>query len=234
MAESRVGEIYAPLKEMAVNYHLKPGEKINEAALAKSLETSRTPLREALNRLVAERFFEFQSGKGFYCRELDTKTVFELYETREIIEEASVRRACERGSDAAIAKLKEFLLTKGMDYSGLTVGQSTQLDETFHVSIALLTGNDELVRQLQHLNERIRFIRWIDLSTRVLKTKGEHLKIMRAIEARDAEKATAAMRVHIEVRMDRIVAIVKEGFSNIYVKGPQELQETLIEVHQEP
>lgn len=234
MPDGRVEALYCLLKEMAVNFKLKPGEKINEATLAKDLAASRTPLREALNRLVAERFFEFKSGKGFYCRELSATAVFELYETREILESAAVRLACARGSDLDIDNLKTMLENNGLDYEGKTVGETAALDEGFHLGIARLSENNELVRQIKHMNERIRFIRWIDLSTRGLKTKGAHTAILEAIQARDVDRAAELMRSHISVRMERVVAIVKEGYSNIYVEGVEGLQNQRISAHGEP
>ena len=86
MNEGRVEELYTQLKELVVIFRIKPGERINEGALAKELNASRTPLREALNRLVAEQLVEFFPGKGFFCRELDPQSIFELYEARETVE----------------------------------------------------------------------------------------------------------------------------------------------------
>jgi DNA-binding FadR family transcriptional regulator len=55
---------------MSVSFELKPGERLNEGEPAKRLGVSRTPLREALNRLNTEGFLRFTPGKGFFCREL--------------------------------------------------------------------------------------------------------------------------------------------------------------------
>jgi DNA-binding GntR family transcriptional regulator len=66
-ADSVVDRVYEQLKAMSVSFELKPGERLNEGKLAKRLGVSRTPLREALNRLNTEGFL----GKGFFCRELD-------------------------------------------------------------------------------------------------------------------------------------------------------------------
>ena len=93
MSEGRVEALYIRLKERAVNFEFRPGERINEGAIARELDASRTPLREALNRLVAERLIAFRPGQGFFCRALDSRTIFELYEMRAVIEVAAVRRA---------------------------------------------------------------------------------------------------------------------------------------------
>lgn len=228
MSEGRVEALYQRLKEMAVNFGIRPGERINEVQLARDLDASRTPLREALNRLVAEQLIDFQPGKGFFCRELDARRIHELYEMREVLETAAVRMACKRASDDAIAALRDALYAHGLDYAGKTIGEVVEHDEAFHLGIARMTGNREIVRQLVSVNERIRFIRWIDMSARVLHTKGEHKKIMQALEARDADAAEALMRQHIVKRMDQIVAAVKEGYSSIYVSGPEELFERRI------
>ena len=230
MSEGRVGDLYADLKEMAVNFGIRPGERINEVALAKELNASRTPLREALNRLLAERLIDFQPGRGFFCRELDPNSIFELYELRTILETSAVRLACERASDDDIAVLRDGPFADGLNYAGRTVREVTTLDETFHLAIARLSGNSELVRQLKHINERTRFIRWVDMAARVKKTKGEHKAIMTALAERDAGQAAATMRAHITKRMDQIVQAVKEGYSSIYVPGADEPFERRLEV----
>ncbi len=216
--EPRVEAVYRQLKAMAVDFRLRPGERLNEGALARDLGTSRTPLREALNRLVAEGLVTFRPGRGFCCRSLDAESVFDLYELRAVLECAAVGLACARAGDDGIAGLEATLAAQA-DYAGKTVREVTAGDEAFHIAIAGLSGNGELVRQLQGINERIRYIRWIDMQTRVRTTKGEHRAIMAALAARDAPAAVAAMQGHIAKRMDQVVAAVREGYSSIYVPG---------------
>src|SRR6201987_1623649 len=69
-SDSVVDRVYEQLKAMSVSFELKPGERLNEGEPAKRLGVSRTPLREALNRLNSEGFLRFPPGKGFFCREL--------------------------------------------------------------------------------------------------------------------------------------------------------------------
>src|SRR3546814_18831526 len=68
-SDSTVDRVYSQLRSMAIGYEFKPGEKLNEVALARRLAVSRPPLREAPNRLAIEGLRSFQPGKGFFCRD---------------------------------------------------------------------------------------------------------------------------------------------------------------------
>lgn len=229
MAEGRVEDIYRALKQKSVAFAFRPGDRVNEVALARDLGVSRTPLREALNRLVAEKLMEFRPGSGFYCRDLDAQAIFDLYELRRIIEVGAVRAACDRASNEDLAALKESHYGVDGVRPGLTVGEATADDERFHVDIARLTGNAALVSQLMAVNERIRFIRWVDMAARVGATKGEHLRIIDSLLARDDAEAAAVMAQHIERRMDQVVDAVREGISSIYLEGSEALAGRVLE-----
>ncbi|WP_137699381.1 GntR family transcriptional regulator [Marimonas lutisalis] len=228
MSEGRVEDIYRWLKAKAVSFEVKPGDRINEGALAREFGVSRTPLREALNRLVSERFFEFRAGQGFYCRGLEAQEIFDLFELRRILEMAAARAACERASDEGLRGLREELYARGLETQGLSVAEACARDEAFHVGIARLAGNAELTAQLEHINERIRFIRWIEMQARVKKSKKQHMAIMDALEARNANKAARLLGEHIEKRMDQILASVREGIANIYLDGGEVLQDQVL------
>jgi uncharacterized protein (TIGR02421 family) len=94
---------------MAMTYQFKPGERINEVALARRLEVSRTPLREALNRLAAEGFLTMVPNRGFVGRMLDATEIYQLYEFRCEIEETIIRLACERATEEELLDLEHFV-----------------------------------------------------------------------------------------------------------------------------
>ena len=131
-SDSIVDRVYEQLKAMAVSYEFKPGERLNEGELAKRLGVSRTPLREALNRLNTEGFLRFTPGKGFFCRELDAHEIFDLYELRKSLEIASVRLAITRARDEDIDALLAFLSATGPDPGERSSVELVELDETFH------------------------------------------------------------------------------------------------------
>ena len=220
MANSSVDRIYEQVRTMATEFAFKPDERINEGALAGTLGVSRTPLREALNRLVAEGFITFQTGRGFFNRSLEPRTVLELYELRQAIECEALRRAIDRASDDAIAALRDFLVETEPAYSaGTSAKVLVELDEQFHMRLAELSRNGELVRMLRNVSERIRYIRWIQLSERRSRTHAEHIRILDALAARDAEAAVQALRVHIEQHSEEATAAVRIAYSQLYVPG---------------
>ncbi|MEO0820876.1 MAG: GntR family transcriptional regulator [Pseudomonadota bacterium] len=229
MSEGRVHDVYERLKAIVVGFEIRPGDRLNEGDLARRLAVSRTPLREALNRLAAERLVEIRPGAGFFCRALDADGVFDTYELRLALETAAVRLACARGAPEAIAALRAELEATGLETRGLTVGEAVARDEAFHLGVARLARAPEIATELGRVNERIRFIRWVDMAARVATTKGEHRAIMAAIEARDEAAAVAVMTAHIARRMDQVVEAVREGYSNIYVNGPAALAERVLE-----
>lgn len=209
---------YEQLKAMAVTYQLRPGERLAELDLAKRLKVSRTPIREALNRLVTEGFLTFTPNRGFQCRPLDAKEIFDLYEVRRSLESTAARLAVERASDDELADLERFIERSRAVSEKTTVMELVRLDEEFHERIAVLSRNAELLRILQNINARIRFCRWIDMENgRRMTTQSEHAGVLAALKSRDAGHAAEAMNSHITRRLDQIVDVIREGYARIYM-----------------
>lgn len=215
--KSSVDRVYRAVLDRAVSFRLKPGERVNEVALARELDTSRTPLREALNRLVSEGFLSFERGRGFFCRTFQPRDVFELYQVRIALETFAARTACAEASDDQIAELSRFLDETGTEQDDRTSKELLSFDERFHEAIMAFTGNGEMLRLLRNVNQRIRFFRWIDMEARRPRTQGEHRLILDAIAARDPNRAALAMRQHIELRGEEISQAIKEGLSRLYL-----------------
>ena len=217
-SDSFVDRAYERLKRMAIGYHLKPGERLNEGELAKQLGVSRTPLREALNRLAMEGFLRFSPGKGFFCRELDPKEIYDLYQLRKALEVGAVKLAVLRASEAEIVALERFLADTGPDAGGRSTEELVKLDETFHESLMKLSGNNEMLQVLRNVNARIQFVRWVDMD-RVSRpvTQAEHRKVLDFLRARDEAGCITTLEKHIDRRQDQITAAIKEGFAQIYL-----------------
>lgn len=221
VSESVVDRVYGELKSMAIRFEFKPGERLHEGDLAKRLGVSRTPLREALNRLNTEGFLRFSPGRGFFCRELDPQEIFDLYELRKSLEVAAVRLSVERAKEADIDALIAFLDTTGPDPGARTPVELVELDEHFHEGLMVMSGNAEMLRVLRNINARIRFVRWTDMtSANRAKSQQQHRAVLDLLKARDGEGAATLLADHIDRRIDRINAAIKEGYAEIYMTRP--------------
>lgn len=202
-----------------MQFEIAPHERINEVELARRLSVSRTPLREALNRLVTEDLLTFEPNRGFRCRTLDTKDVFDLYEARAVVELGAVRLACARATDEEVAALRAFW----EEVARLEDHPPTELvakDEEFHERLAALSGNAELPRALRGINARIHFVRWMDLerAERRATTYREHAELLAALGRRDEAACVTILSRHIERRLDEIVEVIKAGVVHLFYR----------------
>ncbi|MEI2417969.1 GntR family transcriptional regulator [Orrella sp. JC864] len=219
-SDSTVDKVYDRLRSMAISYVFKPGERLNEVALAKSLGVSRTPLREALNRLCIEGLLRFLPGKGFYCRDLDVQEIYSLYELRKVLEVSAVRLSMQRAGDGQVRALLDFLDQTGPDAGALSVSEMVDLDEQFHERLMEMSGNLEMVRVLRNVNARIRFVRWIDMNRGDRPaSQREHRAVLEALLARDEPACVAVLERHIGRRLDQITSAIREGYAQIYMGG---------------
>jgi DNA-binding GntR family transcriptional regulator len=215
--DSSVGRVYELVKRRAMTFEFRPGDRLNEVAIARQFGVSRTPLREALNRLTADGFLTFSPKQGFFRRPIEVNEIFDLCELRLQIETGAARLAVERGSDEAFAEFEEFLNRATENLETKTVEELVQNDEAFHERIIALTGNAEMMRTLRNINSRIHYVR-IDLKAPLRELKyAEHRAIVEALKERHAEKCVKLLYQHIEPRRDQIIEAVKNSYARLYV-----------------
>ncbi len=210
---------------MVMTYQFRPDERLNEVDLAERLGVSRTPLREVLNRLVAEGLLQFVPNYGFSCRPLDMKTIFSLYEVRCGIEMISVKLAAERASDRDIADLTKFWEKARKKLSQCTSEELVQFDQSFHERIAELSGNEELLLILKNINNRLYYVRYTFMgkNSRRNATGDEHKAILEALTKRDGDTCSQLMQAHINRLYSQLEEVIKEGIAQIYMKDTTQL-----------
>lgn len=211
--------VYEALRQQAINYHFRPGERVNEARLAGELNVSRTPVRSALNRLVSEGLLTLVPNKGFYRQPIDIETIRSLFELRAAVEAMSVRLFCERTADADICALEEQWTGFLANRSAMGARQVVEHDERFHEAIAAGSRNSEALRLLRDINSRIRFLRVIALERDKFKTvtSVEHGHILAEIRRRNTTQAVALMSRHINLMLDDVTEIAREAVVRIFL-----------------
>ncbi len=207
--------VYEAVREMAISFQFRPGERINEGLLAQQLGVSRTPLREAMQNLVSEKLLRWERNKGFFCRMLDENEAIDLYEFRQILEAHATRLACQRATDEALQSLDAFV-QKAANADDQALEHVLQLDCQFHERVSELSGNTEILAALRNVNQRTYFIRWLDMAGRRSTTQGQHRQVTQALLRRDDEAAVAAMNSHVEMRKGQIADFIRQGYGMIF------------------
>src|SRR6478735_7586229 len=131
--------VYAELKRRILSLELKPGERIYEPAMAAALQVSRTPLREAIRRLISESLLEQQPTGGVVVPALDETVISELSSVRAALESLMAREACANATKADIEALEGILERNAalVQFADETMKHGTAL----HAKIASIAGN---------------------------------------------------------------------------------------------
>ena len=190
--------VYLRVKQDIFDFRLLPGDRFSEGQIAARLNVSRTPVREALQRLQKEGYLKVHFRAGWSVRELDFAQFDDLYDLRIILEVAAVRQLCDH-VERALEHLKAIWLV-GLDERRADGGEVARLDEDFHSSLVAAAGNPEVLRCHRDVTERIRILRRLDFTEpeRVAATYQEHGQILRAVLRRRADQAVMLLCAHIE------------------------------------
>ncbi len=214
--ESAVGRSYRMLQSMVLSFEIKPGERINESELSKRLGVSRTPLREALNRLVSENFVDFVTTKGFFRKTIKIREIYDLIELRIALEVAGGKLAVKHASDEAVGTLFAFM-HRIEDIGALPLAEVVALDEQFHEMLVGFSGNVEIFNALRSVNARIRPLRYLGVDRdRILLGDKQQRQICQALKRRDADRLAALLTAHIHRSQDEVESAVRELYGRIY------------------
>ena len=199
--ENLTARVYLQIKNLILSNEIMPGQKLHHQQLSERLGVSRTPIREALTRLVQEGYVSFLPNRGFTCKEIGMQEAEELYELREALEAFAVEKALETATDATLRHLREKMNAYGRDVQNRFTRERLVYDQDVHLEIAQLTGNETLRNTLSHVFERIVLKRRTDGlydPARGVAAHQEHLRLLEAMERRDAAQAVAILRSHIQ------------------------------------
>lgn len=217
--------IHRNLRRMVLEFDLRPGEALNERRLGELLGVGRTPLREALNRVVADGLVEHRIGKGFHVRDLDPDEIVKLFELRLVLECASVRLATERASDAELLALRRDWQAVMDRMTEAEPDDLLHQDAQFHEAVARLGRNEPMARVIADVNERIYLVRWAAMHADMRRqTFVDHDRIVGAMLDRDAARAEALMRTHISTRIQALHGAIADGLLRSIEKSAAELK----------
>lgn len=188
---------YRAIRRKIIQLELAPGDVVREDALQAELGLGRTPIREALQRLVRDQFVIVIPRRGVLVAGIDVSELAMLYETRAILEPYAARLACARGTTAHWDEMASLL--EAAQAPGITPIEQIDLDRQCHEIVWTAAGNRFLVDTLDMLyaqSDRL----WhmylandLDMEHAI----AEHLDLLAALRAGDGERAAAIVEAHV-------------------------------------
>ena len=214
---------YSEILKKILSLEIKPGSRIREDILAEQLGVSRTPVREAVNRLTQNGFITYVKRKGLYCVKVTRQDLLNLLELRIALESLSFEKCIDLATEEDINGMQQiiddfneqlgFILTHDEGSLGTEMAMlHNDYDVRFHVSIARISNSARLI---QYVNEvetmllipRQRIYSSSEREEIIRLSWAQHQQITDTIRARDKEAAKALLEEHRKLMTDTQVNI---------------------------
>ena len=191
---------YEAIKHRIITCKFKPGECINEAGVSALLGYGRTPVHQALDRLMLEEMVDVIPRKGVIVKPVVLHDVLQLIDVRMINETQCARLAAVRAENVHIDGLADIIKRARQAIADRSVHSMMTLGREFHLLMARATKNAELAEVLRKLHERSLRFWFISFTTpdHHNSFQEQHEAIFEAIRTHEADQAERAMRAHIE------------------------------------
>jgi DNA-binding GntR family transcriptional regulator len=198
------------LRDEILDGRLPAGSRLVETELAERFGVSRGPIRDALAELARSGLAVDLPRRGTFVPSLTEDDLAEVYEIRRAIEEAAVRLAIERGSEADIAAMYAALDETERTYAAGDLAAAWEADMAFHRSYCRMSGNGRLLTLFDELASQTVLLMRTALATHAslgwTPPVDFHRHIADRVRARDSQEAVAAVGAHYQYTQDRLRA----------------------------
>jgi DNA-binding GntR family transcriptional regulator len=205
--------VYVELKQMLFNYQIVPGQKLQCQDLAEKFKVSRTPVKDALNKLEKEGYVELRHNRGYYVAEIGLEEAEELYEIREALEAIALQKVIHHSNPDSLKLLKQAMEAYSTDvHQRILSRRRLILDADFHLRLAEITGSKSLVEILRMIFSKIYLKHKAENlpPERSKMADYEHKEIYDAIFSKDLSGALKKIRKHIALGRKNILGSLVE------------------------
>jgi DNA-binding GntR family transcriptional regulator len=197
---SAVQRVYLEVSDRLASGELQPGDWVRERTLAETMDVSRTPVREAMNKLAAEGLVRLERNRGAQVVEWTREQIIEIYGLRAAVEGYIASVAAQKIDDATLDDLERNLQAYGHVIEEVDVSRSAaaELNAQFHATIAAASQNEILVNLASGvINNPLARRTFLRYSARDLARSYEHHRLLLgALRDRDGDAASMIMHVH--------------------------------------
>jgi DNA-binding GntR family transcriptional regulator len=199
-------EITSQLRDLIVQGHFQPGEKINEVRLGVDLGVSRTPLREAIRTLGSEGLLDLVPNRGAIVRSFSLNDVLDMMEALGVIEQGCAVLTCERATDAELGLFDERHKALLETYRARDRLRYFQINQDLHAMIVGFARNATCKAIHSDLQAKLKRIRFLGNDQPAIWARAveEHNSINEALRRRDSDALVTVLRAHTSLTVDRI------------------------------
>lgn len=196
--------IYEDVKKKIISLQYKPGEILNETQLAALYSVSRTPIREVLHRLQQDNLIKIFPKVGAQIVQIDLQYLKKCFDVKKSLDVLSVKLAIDNATEEDIKELWEIV--RQFDVNKDNVFLLMDLDEEFHRKLRKMSDNPVLDEALDKIHSQLKRLWYYTTNSVGLSPKfNDNFKvIVKAVEARDKEKAAAAVVDHVDIYNEQI------------------------------
>lgn len=211
-------QVYDVLKERILQRELKQGERLHLDDLEDQLGVSRTPLKDALNRLSMEGLIQVLPRKGTFVTSITARTLKEVFDVRLLLELYAGELGIQDVKPGQIKRIQDLVqrLEGNIDLDNHTYVDYAQFiatDQELHLFLVELAGNQTLLEIYRSLNVHIQIARgfYTRMDRRVRHTHAEHKQIVCAYQEGNWPMLREALTLHIRSVQELMVQFVQES-----------------------
>ncbi len=205
-----VETIYQTLRTDIIRMRLRPGVRLSENELGLRFGTSRTPVREAIVRLVEDGLIEVRPQRGTYIARISLQAVQRARFVRSALELEIIRQAAAYGVPEAVLEEAKRAI-EDQENASLDPDLFTTADDMFHRTFANGIGYGDIWSVVENQKAQFDRIRFLSLPnvTPIDYLIDQHRKILSAVEARDPDRAETTLRTHLSIVAETAVALMR-------------------------
>jgi DNA-binding GntR family transcriptional regulator len=198
---------YRELSRAIITGRIEPGTRLSVPELARQLDISRSPVREAVQRLIYDGLAENRGRRGAVVAQIDPRDFLSLLEVRQLLEGFAARKAAVNPTDDDVKALRKVVAEHRRQIEEGEIGETThvEFDQAFHSILRDMAANEDLTAILGRMQGRahLSFATLWREPFRPEHALAEHEAILEAVASRDPEAAAAAACAHIDAVRQR-------------------------------
>lgn len=211
--ETLKNKAYHIIREKIVSCQYHPGSFLSESQLIGEVGSSRTPIREALNKLEQEDLVRIIPKRGVWVSEVTVGVVNSVYEIRNLVEPYIVQKYASAIPQHRIEGEIQRIHHEN-DPNHIVAEEAASLDEDLHQMLVNASNNPYIIDMMNTVytqNHRIRILSTVTVENRYADTQDEHLAILEHIQKGDIEAAVESMRHHLANSQDAAIKAMLAG-----------------------